>query len=69
MDGTDEMESTGKSNFRSAGRRSGDSGGLWSKLRESLRGSASITVSLEHSVILMVGYATIGALIAHYISR
>lgn len=69
MDGTNEMACTDQSNFRSTGRYSGDSGGLWSKLRKSLRGSASITISFEHSVIIMVGYATIGALVAHHIAR
>lgn len=40
---------------------------LWHSANQRMRGSFSVVVRVEHSLVLLIGYTVVGATVAHFV--
>lgn len=40
---------------------------LWNSANQRMRGSFSVVVRVEHSLVLLIGYTVVGAAVAHFV--
>lgn len=61
------MDVGGKSRINAPRSDVGRARGVLTFLRETLRANASVSISIEHSLGLLIGYAALGAVVARYV--